>query len=98
MTEHTAAQPLPLAAGPRRFTESLSLFVDPTTRAYTLGRAVLLAELNRWATPRESEILRSLLDDAIQRAHDHDPERYAEVVAAGWAEMARRKADSQPSR
>jgi len=99
MTDNvTAAQPQNITAPPatahRRYTESLSLFVDPITRAFTLGRAVELARANEWRTPRESEVIRSMLDAAIQQEYADDPEAYAAAVAVGRAEMDRRKAES----
>jgi len=93
MTDNvTAAVPHP-AAAPRRYTESLSLFVDPMTRAYTLGRAVELAKEQKWRTPRESEVIRAMIDDAVHRVQLDDPEGYARTVEIGRAEMERRKAD-----
>lgn len=96
MTDNvTAAVPPPPVAGtPRRYTESLSLFVDPATRAYTRGRAVELATENGWKTPRESEVLRALIDEGIRQAYADDPEAYEATVALGRAELGRR-ADQQ---
>lgn len=83
----------PHAAAPvtaRRYTESVSLFVDPDTRAYTLGRAVELARENNWATPRESEVFRAILDDSINGHRASSPATYNRIVEIGRAEMARR--------
>ncbi|MET0915762.1 MAG: hypothetical protein ABWY81_06135 [Jiangellaceae bacterium] len=95
MTENTTAAPplsthVPAPVPGRRVSESLSLFVDPDTRAYTLGRAVLLARENGWPTLRESEILRAILDDAINGHRAVEPAEYARIMTAGRAEMERR--------
>lgn len=84
----TPAIPAPVTS--RRYTESVSLFVDPETRAYTLGRAVELANQNGWATPRESEVLRAILDESIDRHREGGPATYNRIVEIGKAEMARR--------
>lgn len=91
MTNETAAVP-PTAAISRRYTESMSLFVDPLTRAYTLGTAMLLAKRNGWATPRESEVVRALLDESIANFAQAFPDDYLAAIEAGRAEMARREA------
>lgn len=86
-TTDTAPAPVP----GRRFNVSLSLFVDEDTRAYTLGRAVELQRTHGWATPRESEVLRAMLDAEIDRHRTAAPHTYNKIVAAGRAEMRRRE-------
>lgn len=95
MSETTNVSHVPAPVTSRRFTESVSLFVDPDTRAYTLGRAIELARENGWATPRESEVFRAILDDAINGHRYASPATYNRIVEVGHAEMARRGATKQ---
>lgn len=96
MTETTTG-PAPVTS--RLFTESVSLFVDPLTRAYTLGRAVEIARERAEAAnrdgratilPKESEVFRAMLDAEIDRVRESSPATYNRIIEVGRAEMARR--------
>jgi hypothetical protein len=87
-TDATAA---PRRTGPRRrYSEQLHTLVDVQTRAYILGLASIAADQGGYATPREAEETRDLLDEAIARRYEVDPQQYAEAVARGQATMAER--------
>lgn len=87
-TDATAA---PRRTGPRRrYSEQLHTLVDVQTRAYILGLASLAADQGGYATPREAEETRDLLDEAIAARYAADPQGYVEAVARGQATMAER--------
>lgn len=93
MTTHATAAPTRTAA--RRYSEQLHVLVDPQTRAYTLGLAVLAAEEGGYARPKEGEAARDLLDEAIHRRYKANPREYAEAVEAGRQELERRSVEAQ---
>lgn len=87
-TDATAA---PRRTGPRRrYSEQLHTLVDVQTRAYILGLASLAADEGGYATPREAEETRDLLDEAIARRYEADPQAYIKAVERGQATMAER--------
>lgn len=87
-TDATAA---PRRTGPRRrYSEQLHTLVDLQTRAYILGLASLAADAGGYATPREAEETRDLLDEAIGARYNADPRAYVEAVERGRATMAER--------
>jgi hypothetical protein len=91
-TDATAA---PRRTGPRRrYSEQLHTLVDLQTRAYILGLASLAADQGGYATPREAEETRDLLDEAIAARYNADPQAYAVAVERGRATMAERAWDA----
>lgn len=87
-TDATAA---PRRTGPRRrYSEQLHTLVDVQTRAYILGLASQAADQGGYATPREAEETRDLLDEAIAARYQADPQAYADAVERGRATMAER--------
>jgi hypothetical protein len=87
-TDATAA---PRRTGPRRrYSEQLHTLVDVQTRAYILGLASQAADAGGYATPREAEETRDLLDEAIAVRYHADPQAYAAAVERGRATMAER--------
>jgi hypothetical protein len=91
-TDATAA---PRRTGPRRrYSEQLHTLVDIQTRAYILGLASIAADQGGYATPREAEETRDLLDEAIAARYDADPQAYARAVERGRATMAERAWES----
>lgn len=90
-TDATAA---PRRTGPRRrYSEQLHTLVDVQTRAYILGLAAQAADHGGYATPREAEETRDLLDEAIAARYQADPGpdgAYARAVQRGRAVMAER--------
>lgn len=87
-TDATAA---PRRTGPRRrYSEQLHTLVDMQTRAYILGLASLAADAGGYATPREAEETRDLLDEAISARYQADPTAYAAAVERGRVTMVER--------
>jgi hypothetical protein len=87
----TDATTAPRRTGPRRrYSEQLHTLVDLQTRAYILGLASLAADAGGYATPREAEETRDLLDVAIAARYQEDPQAYARAVERGRATMAER--------
>jgi hypothetical protein len=87
-TDATAA---PRRTGPRRrYDQQLHTLVDNQTRAYILGLASLTADRGGYTLPREAEETRDLLDEAIHRRYQDDPQAYAVAVARGEQVMAER--------
>jgi hypothetical protein len=60
------------------------------TRAYILGLAAMAADRGGYALPREAEETRDLLDEAINRRYEADPEAYGVAVQRGEQVMAER--------
>lgn len=95
MTDTTAAAPrtihgsTPLAV--RRFTESMSMFVDPPIRAYVLGLAQTTKVPAGGSKPGISEVLRAILDDAMAGHQAANAEDFERVMTAGRAEVERRR-------
>lgn len=91
----TDATTAPRRTGPRRrYSEQLHTLVDLQTRAYILGLASLAADAGGYATPREAEETRDLLDEAIGARYNADPQAYAAAVERGRATMAERAWDA----
>lgn len=87
----TDATTAPRRTGPRRrYSEQLHTLVDLQTRAYILGLASLAADAGAYATPREAEETRDLLDEAIGARYQADPQAYARAVERGRTTMAER--------
>jgi len=64
------------------------------TRAYILGLASLAADQGGYATPREAEETRDLLDEAISARYQADPQAYAVAVERGRVTMIARAWES----
>jgi hypothetical protein len=81
----------PQQSAARRFTESLHVLVDPQTREFLIGSAVLAAELvGATGRPKEGAAIRELLDDAISRVYRRDKAAYEAAVTRGREELAAR--------
>jgi hypothetical protein len=93
MTTDATAAPSRTAA--RRYSEQLHTLVDPQTRAYTLGMAMLAAKSGGYTLPREADEVRDLLDEAIGRRFKADPEAYRRAVAEGHKLMAERREQAE---
>lgn len=92
MTTDTAtSRPLRRTGPRRRYSEQLHTLVDEQTRAYILGVADDTAEANGYATLREAEETRELLDEAIAARYADDPGRYAAAVTRGRGILAARR-------
>lgn len=87
-TDATVAPPSTTAA--RRYSEQIHALVDRQTRELMIGMAVNAAEAGGYARPREGEVIRELLDDAIQRLYKRDPAAYEQAVRAGRRELSAR--------
>jgi hypothetical protein len=81
MTTNATAAPSPTAA--RRYSQQIHVLVEQPTRAVLLGLAALDAEAGGYARLREGEVVRSLLEEAIQRLYETDPRRYNSAVRRG---------------
>lgn len=84
-TDATVSPPSPTAA--RRYSEQVHFLSDRQTRELLLGLAVLEAEAGGYSRPREGEVVRSLLDQAIGQLYADDPKRYRAAVKAGRREL-----------
>lgn len=89
MTTDATAAPRRMGSR-RRYSEQLHTLVDLQTRAYILGLASLAADAGGYATPREAEETRDLLDEAIALRYQADPQAYARAVERGRTTMAER--------
>jgi hypothetical protein len=87
----------PQTSAARRFSQQVHALVDTQTRELLLGVAIENAEDGDYTRPREGEVVRDLLDDAISRLFRRDPQRYQRAVRKGRAELARRaRGDGAP--
>ena len=84
----TVAPPTTTAA--RRYSEQIHALVDRQTREYLIGSALILAEEGGYDRPKEGEVIRTLLDEAIGRRYTKDSAAYEHVVRVGRAELERR--------
>jgi hypothetical protein len=89
MTTPTAAVAPPPTA--RRYSEQLTTLVEEQARAYVLGKALEAAEDGGYTKPREAEVTRALLDEALARTAVRDPEGHARAVRRGRAELEHRR-------
>jgi hypothetical protein len=98
MTTHATTVAPPQQSAARRFSESMHVLVDPTTRAYVLGRALIEADqVAPGSRPKEGATMRELIDDAVQRAYKRDREAYEAAVQRGRAELDARAAAATAS-
>lgn len=84
-TTETEARVAP-AAEESTLTEHVNVLVTPETRAFLLGSKI------RDGARSEGAVARALLDRAIYAVHATHARDYAERVALGEAELARRRA------
>jgi hypothetical protein len=92
MTTDATTAPRRSMSARRRFSEQLHTLVDEQTRAYILGMASLAAAAGGYATPREAEETRDLLDEAIAARYEQNPRQYETAVKRGRKVMAARAA------
>lgn len=90
MTDLATTVAPPQTSAARRFSQQVHALVDTQTRELLLGMAIENAAEGGYARPREGEVVRDLLDDAISRLFRRDPKGYERVVRKGRAELARR--------
>jgi hypothetical protein len=88
-TEAVAAPPDNAAA--RRYSEQLHTLVDRETRAYILGRAAEAADAGGYARPKEGEVTRALLDEAIAAQARQNPTAYTKALRRGRKVLAERE-------
>jgi hypothetical protein len=93
-TQHATVAP-PTTTAARRYSEQIHALVDRQTREYTLGLAILAAEVGGYSRPKEGEQIRDLLDAAIARAYKADPVAYEAAVRRGRRELAERAAEAE---
>lgn len=91
MTDNATVSPPTTAA--RRYSEQVSLLVDRETRELLAGLAILDAEQGGYATPREAEGHRELLDAGKANLWRRDRPRYEAAIRHGRAHLARRDAE-----
>jgi len=80
----------PQQSAARRYSQQVHALVDTQTRELLLGLAIENAEAGDYSRPREGEVVRDLLDDAIARLWKRDPRAYERAVRRGRAELAER--------
>jgi hypothetical protein len=90
MTDLATTVAPPQQSAARRFSQQVHALVDTQTRELLLGLAIENAEAGGYARPREGEVVRELLDDAIARLWRRDPKAYERAVRRGRAELADR--------
>jgi hypothetical protein len=93
MTTNATAAPARTAA--RRYSEQLHVLVDEQTRAYVLGMATLTADAGGYARPREGELVRDLLDEAIALRYKRDRPLYEAAVIRGREVLAERAGEAK---
>jgi hypothetical protein len=89
-TQNSATVAPPTTTAARRYSEQIHALVDRQTREYLIGLAVVQAEEGGYDTPKEGEVIRTLLDEAIGKRYGRDTGGYELVIRAGRAELARR--------
>lgn len=72
-----------------RYSESLHVLVDVPMRSVILGLAMDEAD-RTGGRPREGEMIRSLLEEAVGKLARRDREKYDAALARGRAEIAAR--------
>ena len=90
MTDLATPVAAPQTSAARRFSQQVHALVDTQTREYLLGMAVLNAEQGNYTRPREGEVVRDLLDEAITREFKRDPRAYEHAVRRGRQLLAER--------
>lgn len=90
MTDLATPVAAPQTSAARRFSEQVHALVDTQTREYLLGVAALNAEQGNYSRPREGEVVRDLLDEAITREFKRDPRSYELAVRRGRQVLAER--------
>jgi hypothetical protein len=90
MTDLATTVAPPQQSAARRFSQQVHALVDTQTRELLLGLAIENADQGGYARPREGEVVRELLDDAITRLWRRDPRAYERAVRRGRAELAAR--------
>lgn len=99
MTTHnnaTVAPPATTAA--RRYSEQIHALVDRQTREYLIGLAGILAAEGGYDRPKEGEVIRTLLDEAIGKRYAKDTAAYEQVVRIGRLELDRRQLEAETRR
>lgn len=91
MTTQRATVAPPAVSAPRRYTEQIHALTDRQTKEYILGLAVIAADLDGRARPKEGESVRTLLDEAIAARYAADRPLYERAVRAGREELAARE-------
>jgi hypothetical protein len=90
MTDLATTVAPPQQSAARRFSQQVHALVDTQTRELLLGLAIENAEQGGYTRPREGEVVRELLDDAITRLWKRDARAYERAVRRGRAELAKR--------
>jgi len=90
MTDLATPVAAPQTSAARRFSEQVHALVDTQTRQYLLGVAAINAEQGNYSRPREGEVVRDLLDEAITREFKRDPRAYEAAVRRGRQVLAER--------
>jgi hypothetical protein len=94
-TQNTATVAPPMTTAARRYSEQIHALVDRQTREYLIGLAGILAEEGGYDRPKEGEVIRTLLDEAIGKRYIRDTAGYEHVVRVGRAELERRAAEAE---
>lgn len=92
-TNATAAPPSPTAA--RRYSENMSVLLTRQVRELIAGLAAIDAPAG--IRPREGEAVRDMLDEAIARLYETDPDRYAKAMRRGRSILKQRDAERRAS-
>ena len=90
MTDLATPVAAPQTSAARRFSEQVHALVDTQTREYLLGVAAINADRGNYTRPREGEVVRDLLDEAIAREFRRDPKTYELAVRRGRQVLAER--------
>lgn len=91
MTDLATPVAAPQTSAARRFSEQVHALVDTQTREYLLGTAAINADRGNYTRPREGEVVRDLLDEAIAREFRRDSKAYEAAVRRGRAILAERE-------
>lgn len=89
-TQNNATVAPPMTTAARRYSEQIHALVDRQTREYLIGLAQILAVEGGYDRPKEGEVIRTLLDEAIGRRYAKDGHGYANVVRVGRQELDER--------
>lgn len=92
MTDLATPVAAPQTSAARRFSQQVHFLTDTQTREYLLGVAALRADEGGYTLPREGEVVRELLDDAILRDFKQNPKQYEQTVRRGRQVLAERAA------
>jgi hypothetical protein len=94
-TQNSAAVAAPTTTAARRYSEQIHALVDRQTREYLIGLAGILAAEGGYDRPKEGEVIRTLLDEAIAKRYARDTAGYEHVVRAGRLELERRASEAE---